>query len=83
MNVHINSYSERLIQEQLDHGVYRSPEEVIERALERLSQQEQVSARVDAAEFEAALDALAQGSERLPVLPADATTRAGIYQHHD
>ena len=31
------------------------------------------------AEFEAGLDELAQGSERLPVLPARAYTREGIY----
>jgi len=35
------------------------------------------------AEFEATLDALAEGSESLPVLPPAATTRAGIYRNHD
>lgn len=34
-------------------------------------------------EFEAALDVLAQGSEKLPVLTEEATTRAGIYGDHD
>jgi hypothetical protein len=34
-------------------------------------------------EFEAALDVLAQGSERLPVLSEEATTRAGMYGDHD
>jgi len=31
------------------------------------------------AEFEATLDALAEGSERLPVLPPEATTRQGSF----
>ncbi len=31
-------------------------------------------------EFEAALDELAEGSENLPVLPPEATTREGIYE---
>jgi hypothetical protein len=35
------------------------------------------------AEFEATLDALAEGSEKLPVLPMDATSCAGIYRNHD
>ena len=30
-------------------------------------------------EFEAALDELAEGSERLPILPPEADTREGIY----
>ena len=34
-------------------------------------------------EFEAELDALAEGSEKMPVLPPEATTREGIYQDHD
>lgn len=34
-------------------------------------------------EFEVALDALAQGSETLPLLSDEATSRAGIYCDHD
>jgi hypothetical protein len=34
-------------------------------------------------EFEAAMDALAEGTEHLPVLSAEALTRAGIYRDHD
>ncbi len=34
----------------------------------------------DAAEFEATMDALAEGSDKLPVLPPEATSRAGVYR---
>ncbi len=34
-------------------------------------------------EFEAELDRLAEGSERLPYLPAEALTRECFYQDHD
>jgi hypothetical protein len=34
-------------------------------------------------QFEAELDALAQGSDRLPYLPAEALRRTSIYQDHD
>ena len=83
MNIRLNSHSEELLNEQLSRGEYRSAEEVIERALETLSEREQRRAAMDAAEFETALDALAEGSENLPVLPADATSCAGIYRDHN
>lgn len=38
---------------------------------------------MDLAEFEATLDALAEGSDKLPVLAPEATTRAGIYRDHN
>ena len=34
-------------------------------------------------EIEARLDALARGSENLPYLSPEATTRQGLYQNHD
>jgi hypothetical protein len=34
-------------------------------------------------QFEAELDALARGSDKLPYLPAEALTRESIYQDHD
>ncbi len=37
----------------------------------------------DPERWEAALQSLAQGAERLPVLPPETLTRAGIYQGHD
>jgi Arc/MetJ-type ribon-helix-helix transcriptional regulator len=39
----LTPHSEELLQEQLAHGAYRTPEEVIERALESLAQKECVS----------------------------------------
>ena len=37
MNVHLTPHGEKLLQEQLEHGPYRNPEEVIERALEKMA----------------------------------------------
>ena len=83
MNIRLTRHSEDLLKQQLAQGQFHSPEEVVERALETLSQRLERPPVMKLAEFEATLDALAEGSERLPVLPADATTRAGIYRDHD
>lgn len=83
MNIRLTPHSEQLLKEQLAQGQYHTPEEVIERALESLSEREQRHAALNMAEFEATLDALAEGSETLPVLPTEATSRAGIYRIHD
>ena len=83
MNIRLNPHSEQLLKEQLANGQFHSPEEVIERALETLSERLQRHVAMNLAEFDATLDSLAEGSERLPVLPPEATGRAGIYQHHD
>ena len=40
MNIRSNPHSEELLREQLAHGGFRSPEEVIERALETLARSE-------------------------------------------
>jgi len=42
----LTPHSEELLQEQLARGPYRSPEEVIERALETLAQKEALSVRL-------------------------------------
>ncbi len=83
MNVHLNSHSEELLKEQLALGGFHSPEEVIERALETLTKQEQATRSVCLAEFDATLDALAQGSENIPDLPDEAFARQSIYRNHD
>ena len=83
MNIRLNPHSEQLLKEELSRGEFHSEEEVIERALETLSERTQRRATMDAAEFEATLDALAEGSDKLPVLPPEATSRAGIYRDHN
>jgi hypothetical protein len=83
MNGRLNPHSKELLEQQLAQGQYRSPEEVIERALETLAERLKQRPTMNLAEFEATLDALAEGSEKLPVLPPEATTRAGIYRDHD
>jgi len=80
MNVQLNPQSERILKDQLSTGRFRSPEEVIEHALETLAEDAQRRGAMDLAAFEAALDALAEGSENLPVLPAEATSRTEIYR---
>ena len=44
--IRLTPHSEELLQEQLARGPYRSPEEVIERALESLAQKEQAPFRL-------------------------------------
>jgi Arc/MetJ-type ribon-helix-helix transcriptional regulator len=44
--IRLTPHGEELQQEQLAHGAYRSPEEVIERALETLAQREAASFRL-------------------------------------
>lgn len=83
MNVRLTPHSEELLREELARGRFHTPEEVIERALESLSEQERANRVVDLIEFDAILDALAEGSEALPSLPDEALTRQSIYQHHD
>ena len=83
MNIRLNPHSEQLLNEALSRGDYHSAEEVIERALETLSERARHRAAMDAAEFEATLDALAEGSDKLPVLPPEATSRVGIYRDHN
>ena len=44
--VRLTAYSEELLQQQLARGPYRSPEEVIERALEKLTEKESYSSQL-------------------------------------
>ena len=44
MNIRLNPHSEQLLKEQLAHGSFQSPEELIERALEAFAQRESVAA---------------------------------------
>jgi Arc/MetJ-type ribon-helix-helix transcriptional regulator len=83
MNVRLTPHSEQLLRDELARGRFRTPEEVIERALESLSDPERAKRVVDLTEFDAVLDALAEGSEKLPRLPDQALTRQSIYQNHD
>jgi Arc/MetJ-type ribon-helix-helix transcriptional regulator len=83
MNIRLSPHSEELLKQQLARGPYHSPEEVIEHALETLTEREQGARPTDLAEFDAILEALAEGSEKMPILPPEATTRAGIYRDHN
>jgi Arc/MetJ-type ribon-helix-helix transcriptional regulator len=56
MNVRLTPHSEQLLKEQLAHGTFHSPEEVIEHALEILAEKEP---DVEASRKEAAAKAIA------------------------
>ena len=83
MNIRLTLHGEELLRQQLAQGQFQSAEEVIERALESLSEGLQRRSAMGLAEFEAILDALSDGSDRLPILPNEATTRTGIYRKHN
>lgn len=89
MNIRLNPHSEELLKEQLAHGRFRSPEEVIERALQTLAERETVaSLRLSPQEqspegFEVFLDALAAYSDKIPPMPGETFSREMIYQEHD
>jgi Arc/MetJ-type ribon-helix-helix transcriptional regulator len=87
MNIELTPRAEQLVRHQLARGPYRTPEEVIQYALESLAEigepsirAEKSRARLD--EFRAFLDALAVGSEKLPSLPSSAFSREDIYRGH-
>jgi hypothetical protein len=70
---------ERLAQEMLRaqlQPVRREPEKALEPVLDK-------DGVFHADRWEAALQALMRGAERLPVLSPEAVTREGIYQDHD
>lgn len=83
LTVRLNPHSEQILREHLSRGAYGSAEEVLERALETLEEREDAARAADLAEFDAALDALAEGSENLPDPPDEAFNRESIYRNHD
>ena len=83
MDIRLTQHSEELLKQQLAAGQFRSPEEVIERALESLAERSTRGSALTLSEFDAALDALAEGSDNLPVLADGATSRPGIYREHN
>ena len=88
MNIRLTPHSEQILREQLTHGNFRSPEEVIEHALQALAQQEAAGAPVlsppdkTAEHFEAFLDGLAAYSDEIPPMPGETFSREMIYQSH-
>jgi Arc/MetJ-type ribon-helix-helix transcriptional regulator len=56
VNVRLTPHSEQLLKQQLAHGTFHSPEEVIEHALETLAEKESA---MDASQKDAAAKAIA------------------------
>ena len=86
MNIRLTPQSEQILREQLTHGNFRSPEEVIERALQALVDQKALgSPRLSPPDqspeqFAAFLDALAAYSDEIPPMPGETFSREMIYQ---
>ena len=88
MNIRLTPHSEQILREQLTQGKFRSPEEVIERALQALAEQKAAGAprlsppNQSAEQFEAFLDGLAAYSDEIPPMPGETFSREMIYQSH-
>lgn len=88
MNIRLTRESEQILREQMSHGNFRSPEEVIERALQALADQNAAGAASFAPpgrspeQFDAFLDALAAYSDEIPPMPGETFSREMIYQSH-
>jgi Arc/MetJ-type ribon-helix-helix transcriptional regulator len=89
MNVKLTPFSEHLLRDHLARGVYHSPEEIIERALQVLAEQEKLGERRSShqrqsrEEFELFLNGLATYSDKIPSMPGETFSREMIYQDHD
>ena len=88
MNIRLTPHSEQILREELARGNFRSPEEVIEHALQVLSEKDAAdSPRLSPSDqspekFAAFLDALAAYSEKIPPMPGETFSREMIYQGH-
>ena len=88
MNIPLTPQSEQILREQLNNGNFRSPEEVIERALQALVERKvEGASRLSPPDqnperFEAFLDALAAYSDEIPPMPGETFSREMIYQSH-
>lgn len=88
MQVTLTSRGEELLRHALARHPDQSPTQIVEGALaERLEREPAVSApsakRLTPEEWEAALDRMAQFSDKLPLLPDEAFSRESLYQDHD
>ena len=88
MNIRLTPHSEQILQDQMKRGNFRSPEEVIERALQALADQKAAGAPrppspgQNEERFAAFLDALAAYSDAIPPMPGETFSREMIYQSH-
>ena len=96
MNIRLTPNSEQILREQLTRGHFRSPEEVIERALQALvsqpgspvAEQQAVNASLlspaaqTPEQFAAFLDGLGAYSNEIPPMPRETFSREMIYQSH-
>ena len=84
MNIRLNPHTAAILKKEMATGRFRSPEDVIERALESFhaGSRQTETPRRSAGQVRRFLDALAEGSEKLPNLPTSAFSRESIYHDH-
>ena len=86
MQVTLTSQGEELLRLVLARHPGQSPTEIVEQALAQHVQRETAAPLPlpnSRAELEAALDALAADSDKIPLLPNEAFSRESLYQDHD
>ncbi len=90
MQVILTPHGEDLLRNALARHPDQSPTQIVEEALaERLDREPPVlttlppAKRLSPDQWEAALDRMAQFSDRIPLLPDEAFSRESFYQDHD
>ncbi|MEO8727232.1 MAG: hypothetical protein ABI383_14045 [Acidobacteriaceae bacterium] len=88
MQIEITGRTEQIIREQMERGGYRTPEEVVDEALNRLGMGAGTAPlpppkRLSAEEFQRNLDEIARFSDEMPVLDPAAFSRESIYEDRD
>lgn len=88
MRIEVTGKPEEIIRDQIERGGYRTPEEVVKEALNRLGRTGgtaplPAAKHLSAEEFQKNLDEIARFSDEIPVLERSAFSRESIYEDHD
>ncbi len=90
MQVTLTPHAEELLLTVISRHPGQSPAEILEQALAEQVRRESSTPlplpppkQLSREEFEAALDAMAEHSEKIPLLPDEAFSRESLYQDHD
>jgi hypothetical protein len=90
MQIRLTPHAEELLRSLLARHPECSPAEILEQALAGIAQEGEPSAarlpepkRFSHEEFQAALDRMAQFSDKIPPMPGETFSREMIYQDHD
>jgi hypothetical protein len=84
MQVPLSPHGEELLRSALALQPDQSPTQIVEQALaDRLQRKLPPAKNLSPDELEAALDRMAQFSDKIPLLPDEAFSRESLYQDHD